>query len=72
MPIGILMNVITYFQSKERYDLISYLIINLNLKNQENGPLIKFCLKNMLFKAFVYTCNMGNNDFLTPIISFFN
>ena len=26
----------------------------------------------MLFKAFVYTCNIGNNDFITPIVSFFS
>lgn len=64
------MKIIKHYSLHSRNDLISYLILNLDLSTHNNSELIKFCEENRLFKALVYTCNIGNNDFIMPITIF--
>lgn len=72
MPTQPLLLLLEYYKQISRFDLIQHLIINLNLKTINTEPIIAFCLTHTLFKALVYACNLGNNDFLTPFVKFFS
>lgn len=72
MPEAVLQNVVNYFKSKGKIELIQRLIVSLDLKKINSFPLINLCLELHFFKALIYICTIYNQDFMTPLIKIFN